>query len=146
MSCTTRLCTELIILFCPRYYDDKGVLLELCNKVSSGCLTCCFHESAVACECIACCNHLTANHLTAKGWQPTIRRLMSSITSVPGMLPMEYCEEKHCHYNDRWAVSPCYCNQNGSAGHGQHKRHLQVLHDKLFQCFSLKPLLTCLMS
>jgi hypothetical protein len=28
-----RLCIELILLFCPRYYDGKGVLLEVCNQV-----------------------------------------------------------------------------------------------------------------
>ncbi len=28
-----RLCIELILLFCPRHYDGKGVLLEVCNQV-----------------------------------------------------------------------------------------------------------------
>lgn len=33
MCCGCRLCIELILLFCPRYYKGKGVLLEVCNQV-----------------------------------------------------------------------------------------------------------------
>lgn len=34
-----RLCIELILLFCPRYYKGKGVLLEVCNQVRGNMLS-----------------------------------------------------------------------------------------------------------
>ena len=30
----SRLCIELLLLFCPRYYDEYGILLEQCDKPS----------------------------------------------------------------------------------------------------------------
>lgn len=44
-----RLCIELILLFCPRYYSGKGVLLEVCNQASLGSHCCMKIQASQGC-------------------------------------------------------------------------------------------------